>query len=318
VATASPDLQIAAPAAFEIEESQLGARAEAPNRRSRDARWSPALKDLLLHIDGYPAPTAQSAIDQAVAFAAALDARVSALAVAVLFDAPGLATLLGLRSALDEEQRRSAQACEEALAYFRQRAGSAGVLGQALLAPAPLNAAGDLIAERARTRDLCLVPLGAALDGQGEVAQAVVFAAGRPALVFHPDAAPLAAAPMANIVLAWDNSRAAARAMADAMPLLEKSGRVRVLTVLGDKAGAQPGCGADAVRHLTARGVNARAEEIEVSGSAHAALEAYLERTRCDLLVMGAFGKSNIRDFVLGGLTEHVLASPKVAVLLSH
>ena len=76
------------------------------------------MRDLLLHIDGYPAPTSTLASEQAIALAASLRAQLSALAIAAEFDPSHLAGVLGLRDAIAEERKRSADACELALAHF--------------------------------------------------------------------------------------------------------------------------------------------------------------------------------------------------------
>jgi nucleotide-binding universal stress UspA family protein len=95
--------------------------------------------------------------------------------------------------------------------------------------------------------------------------------------------------------------------------------QVRVVTVLNDKPDAQSGLGDDAVRHLKAHGVNALADEIDGKGrKIGEVLESYVQEQNSDLLVMGAYGHSRFREFVLGGATAHLMRDPKFPLFLSH
>ena len=94
---------------------------------------------------------------------------------------------------------------------------------------------------------------------------------------------------------------------------------VRVLTVVNDKPDARSGVGVDVVRHLKAHGVNAMADEVEADNRRIGrVLEEYAADCRSDLLVMGAYGRSRVREFILGGATEHMLRDPKVPLFLAH
>lgn len=121
------------------------------------------------------------------------------------------------------------------------------------------------------------------------------------------------------VVLAWDNSRSAARALADALPLLVKAREVRVFTVVNDKPLACAGAGRDAVRHLLAHGVKAVVDEVDGQGRPIGqVLDAYVGEHHADLLVMGGYGRSRVREFILGGATEHMLSGSRAPLFLSH
>lgn len=210
-------------------------------------------------------------------------------------------------------------ACQAGLELFRSLAQAAGVLGQVLLERADLYLLSDRVAMRARTRDLCIVPLAGPYDGQVEVVESVIFNSGRPALVFRPGEASLSPLRPASVVVAWDGGRWAARAMADALPILRLAGQVRVLTVLNDKPSTAKGACAEAVRHLRTHGVTAVADEVEANGRPIGdVLDTYLAQHQPNLLVMGAYGHTRLREFVLGGATEHVLRKPTAPLFLSH
>ncbi|MDP3405168.1 MAG: universal stress protein [Brevundimonas sp.] len=281
-----------------------------------------SLRDILLQIDTYPDPTSSEAIDQAVRFAASMGGTLSAVAVEVMIKAPNnrLANyLIGLGQLAREEEQKSRQFCVTALEDFRVRAGAAGVLGDVIHLRDDVYDVGATVAQRARTRDLCLVPVLDQYDGQRAVIEAVVFGAGRPVLTYRPGIADLPGAGPDLVVLAWDGTRTSARAMAGSLGVLQKARKVRVLTVTGEKPTATAGLGEDAQRHLVAHGVNAVVDEVDAGGRAIGRVfDDYLERQGADLFVMGAYGRSRAREFILGGATEHMLKAPKVPLMLSH
>lgn len=280
------------------------------------------MKDVLLHLDSYPDPTPTQAIDQAVGFAALLDSRLSAMTVQALIRPPSnpLANaLIGIAAMAAEEQAKSARCCKEMSAHFELKAKALGVFESVVVTQAELPFIGPQVAAYAKTRDACIVPIANDGDGQRGVAETLVFESGRPAILFQPGVADLPQKGLGKVVLAWDNSRTAARAMADALPLLQRAAKVKLLTVINEKATATAGVGRDALRHLTLHGVNAEVEEIDSNGkSIGATLDGYLASAPCDLLVMGAYGKSRVREFILGGATAHVLAKMKTPLFLVH
>lgn len=280
------------------------------------------MRDILLQLDSYPEATPAEAIDQAVRFTSALGGVVSALAVEVDIRAPRnrLADhLIGLTQLAEAEELKSRRACTAALETFSTLAAKAGVLGEALHGKAGLYGVGAYVAERSRTRDLCIVPVVDLLDGQRSVVEAVVFGSGRPVLTFRPGASDLSGEGLGSVVLAWDGTRTAARAMADALPVLCKAREVRVLTVTNEKPSAHAGLGKDVLRHLAAHGVNAVIDEVDAGGRRIGkVLGDYLAEQQSDLLVMGAYGRSRAREFILGGATEHMLQNPGTPILLSH
>ncbi|HWV83191.1 MAG TPA: universal stress protein [Hyphomicrobiaceae bacterium] len=125
-----------------------------------------------------------------------------------------------------------------------------------------------------------------------------------------------------RVVVAWNNSREAARAAFDALPLLQKAQEVTVLSVeepskpevTSDIAGAE--IGATLARH----GIKANVQQVKPSARGDAGVEllAQVAAHRADLLVMGCFGRSRLREFVLGGASRHVLHNATVPVLMGH
>ncbi|MGE5565876.1 MAG: universal stress protein [Parcubacteria group bacterium] len=279
------------------------------------------MKDILLYIDTYPDPTPDEAIDQAIALAAGLGATISALAVQVDIHAPNnrLAEyLIHLTNLTEEAEAQSLTSCRQKLAHFSEKAEEAGVMGEALTGRADMYLVAEYVATRARTRDLCIIPAFDTTDGQRALAEAAIFGSGRPVVTFRNNAA-LPAAGLGMVAVAWDGSRCAARALADALPLLAKAKSVRVVTVTGEKPSAVSGMGAEVVRHLTAHQIGAVVDDVDCKGRRIGpALVDHLDRIGADLLVMGAYGHSRVREFVLGGATAHMLHGLKIPLFLSH
>jgi nucleotide-binding universal stress UspA family protein len=280
------------------------------------------MRDILLQIDTYTQPTPTVAIDQAVTFAKSLGVQLSALATHIDIRVPPnwlAERLLHVSQLAETEESKSLENARAALSHFGSVAKAAGCFGEAVIARADLHATGACIAAHARTRDLCIVPVEARGDAQRLVAEDVVFGAGRPVLVFNPDHAPLTSKTLERVAVLWDASRCAARAVADAIPVLAKAQDVRVVTMVGEKAAAVSGLSADLVRHLKAYGIAAQTDEVHAAHRRIGSLiEGYVEEKAPTLLVMGAYGNSKMKEFVLGGATEHVLNHLRAPALLSH
>jgi nucleotide-binding universal stress UspA family protein len=144
----------------------------------------------------------------------------------------------------------------------------------------------------------------------------LVLGSGRPVLVVPY--APLAGRCGQRIAIAWDGGREASRAVADAMPLLRRAERVAVL--LGDSDDrARAG---ELIRgHLERNGIAADIAPVDAGAHDHdagAALLAEVDAWNADLIVMGAYGRSRVRELVLGGATRHVLHHLPIPALMSH
>jgi nucleotide-binding universal stress UspA family protein len=124
--------------------------------------------------------------------------------------------------------------------------------------------------------------------------------------------------PARRAIVAWDGSACAARAVRDALPLLARIDSVEVLSVLGEKdIGAE--AGSHIAHHLArhCREVVVKVLPVGQSGGA-ATLQERAMLTEADMIVMGGYGHSRLREFVLGGATRDTLARTDIPTLLSH
>jgi nucleotide-binding universal stress UspA family protein len=122
-----------------------------------------------------------------------------------------------------------------------------------------------------------------------------------------------------TVVVAWDFSRPAARAVADALPILEKAKHVLVVTVTNEKVIDTKLSGAELAKHLARHGVDVVLDTVDAAGRGIGdVLESYVTSRNADVLVMGAYGHSRIREFILGGATQSMLSQPPLPIVFSH
>ena len=281
-----------------------------------------AFKDALLQLSSYPEPTPVAAIEQAVGFAAALGARISALTFNIEIPSPSnvLANaLLDIPGMVAAERQKSVANARNLVSVFESVATKRGVPHGHLIESSTTSQLAAIATEHARMHDVTMIPIGEEVGLQQYVAECVIFGSGRPTIVL-PEAPKIRRPLSLEVVgVAWDFSRPAARAIADAMPILERAKTVRVVTITREKTIDTKRSGAELMKHLAFHGIEVVLEEEEAAGrSIGQALEDYATAREIDLLVMGAYGHSRLRDFILGGATKTVIAHPPLPVLLSH
>jgi nucleotide-binding universal stress UspA family protein len=174
----------------------------------------------------------------------------------------------------------------------------------------------DKVSDLARYHDLTVLGVGshdAALRG---TAEEVIFAAGRPILLVPED---LDVTEYGSVAIAWDGSRVAARAVGDAMSFLGKATAATILCVTDEKALPNRDVGIRLAEYLGQHEIKAGVENL-VTGDLTIAetLQTHALGIGAGLLVMGGFGHSRLREFVLGGATAGILRDLCMPVLISH
>ena len=278
------------------------------------------MRDLLVLLDeGTAQPTLEAAADLAVRMKAAVTALGlrprRPLPGFVAAELPGdmLESIKSRDRAAAEEQRRSAEAValRHGVAFTWQDLGAD--------APGAIETVGIA----ARYADLLLVgqpPLeGSDESGRADLVQTLLVGTGRPVLLV-----PAVGAPQGfgrRVLVAWDGGREAARAVADALPLLRAAEQVEVVTVDAAKrfsiVEAEPGTAITA--HLVRHGV--KASLARLTRGPLSVADLLLNRAADhgqDLLVMGAYAHSRLRDLVLGGVTRHMLKHMTLPVFTAH
>jgi nucleotide-binding universal stress UspA family protein len=171
----------------------------------------------------------------------------------------------------------------------------------------------------ARMHDVTIVPLMPSDQFCQCDPETLLFESGRPVFVLPLEFNRAKSDGIGTVAVAWDFSGPAARALSDALPILRTAESVRVVTIDNEKP-IEPGASGEELRRfLGRRGVTAMLERYDAAGrKIGAALNDYVKQHGIDLLVMGGYGHSRVREFVLGGATASMLSNPPVPVLLSH
>lgn len=281
-----------------------------------------SFRDLLLTALTYPDATPDRAIRSGAALARRLGGRLTMLSVRV--DLPQLHNplanaLLDLDRLSALEEARSLAAARTAETFARIAADEFGIAAETETACARLYEEAETIARAARTRDLTLISIGPAVLADRALAETTLFGSGRP-IVVYPEAVEVEPGDrFGRVAIAWDGSRAAARAVADSLPVLRTAREVRIFTALGDKPEAVKDAAAPLVRHLRDHDIAAKIDErVDHDRSIGGRVAEYVGEVQPDLLVMGGYGHARLREFILGGATQSVLETPPCPVLLSH
>jgi len=122
-----------------------------------------------------------------------------------------------------------------------------------------------------------------------------------------------------RVMVCWDASRAAARAVADALPFLERAKAIDVVIVASERPKSDEIPGADIGQHLARHGLAVEVKRIVATDTDVAnTLLSHAADISADFIVMGGYGHSRLREFILGGVTRGILASMTVPALMSH
>jgi nucleotide-binding universal stress UspA family protein len=149
------------------------------------------------------------------------------------------------------------------------------------------------------------------------IAEAALFESGRPVIVVpYIQKGPFK---LDQVMVCWDGSRAAARAIGDAVPLLKQSKRVEIVIVANERGKEDEIAGADLGEHLARHDLNVEVKRT-VLGDIDVAdiLLSHAADSGADFMVMGGYGHSRLREFVLGGVTRSIFRTMTVPVLMAH
>src|SRR5471032_2187238 len=274
------------------------------------------IKDIVVNLGlGERDPAGDFAITVADTFEAHL------LGVAFSYDPIIPGTVMGgIPPEFIESQRsESEKKARAALAHFEQAAKRAGVSYEARTINASIGGAAERLGHLARRFDL-------AIAGQPErdraaaaevVDEGVLFESGRP-VIFVPFIQK-AGLKLDRVMVCWDGSRAATRAVADSIPLLQKAKLVEIVLVASKGFKADEAPGTDLAKHLARHGLDVNLKritspDIDVAST----ILSYVADSNADMIVMGGYGHSRLREFVLGGVTRSILETMTVPAFMSH
>lgn len=254
-------------------------------------------------------------------FAISLGSMFGAHLSAVVFAYKMPAAAMGdgfVAPSFDDWETERRQEAEQAREEFERRAKLAGTVFDCRILSDDVEDAALIFSEIARNYDLSVIAQAGPDAGMPETLaiETTLFGSGRPVLVvpyIHTEAINLD-----RVMVCWDGSRNAARAVGDALPLLQRAKKIAVVTI-EQKEQRTSLKGARIADHLARHKLDVDLKAIVAPDTDVAnVILSHAADTGANLIVMGGYGHTRIREFVLGGATRGILSSMTVPVLMSH
>jgi nucleotide-binding universal stress UspA family protein len=267
------------------------------------------------HDNEQPHPVAAS--EWAAALAAQAGAHLAAVTATQHHNVSNVMGASLVSNVVGDQNRKLTAAATERAEALRAAARAAGVDADVATLSATYPDIRAALVAKARLYDV--VVADAAPDASSmarELLTDMIFHSARPIIIVPQS---VNAPDLDHVVLGWDGTAPAARALADAMPLLRAARSVDVVNVRGDKELSEIAKAAALVPHLLRHGIGAQACEIRLNGGdAGQTLLHHAVSTHAGLLVMGAYAHSRFRQMVFGGVTSALLKDCPVPLLMSH
>ena len=274
------------------------------------------LKDIIVNLGlGARDPAGDFAVSIAETFAAHV------LGVAFVYDPEIPGTVIGgIPTEIIEPLRaKSESQAQTAVTRFDKAASRAGVSAETLKINGSIASAADQLGKLARRFDLGIIgqPERESFAPDEVLAESLLFESGRPVIIVPY--IQKQGLKLDRVLLCWDGTRAATRAIADAMQFLEKAKQVEIVMVTNDRGKGSGIPGADLAAHLARHDIKVEtrpltAGDIDVANT----ILSHAADSGADMIVMGGYGHSRLREFVLGGVTRGILATMTVPTLMSH
>jgi nucleotide-binding universal stress UspA family protein len=274
------------------------------------------IKDVVVNL---PVDRQPVAADYAISVAEAFDAHISGIAFA--YEPVVAPTVMGgIRSDwIDAQREESAKAAQTAISRFEEAAKRSGLSAQHRMLASTVGGAADLFGRIARRFDLSVI-------GQTEpdrpapeelIIESALFDSGRPVIVVPY--IQKRGLKLDRVIICWDGGRTATRAIADSLPFLKRARAVDVVIVATGRSNSDEIPGADIGHHLSRHGLKVEVKRIVAPDTdVPNSILSYAADSAADFLVMGGYGHSRLREFVLGGATRGILSSMTVPALMSH
>jgi nucleotide-binding universal stress UspA family protein len=274
------------------------------------------IKDIVVSLSvGKPRDVAG---DFAISVATAFEAHLSGVAVAYEPVVGGMLMPVPDASFLEAFRTENSQAAERAKREFDAAARRAGLSSDSIAYPATADEAARRFGEIARDYDLSVLAQAEPDDDVAETLaiEAALFNSGRPVLVVpYVQSSGLK---LDRVVVCWDGSRNAARAVGDAMPLLRRAGIIEIITIERHERRNEL-AGARIAAHLARHGLKVELKPIVgIDSDVAATILSHAADNAADLVVMGGYGHSRLREFILGGATNGMLRAMTVPTLMAH
>lgn len=276
-----------------------------------------AIKKIIVHVDNTVA--CENRIDTAIELAIQHDAELTSIYVIPSYPMPTYYEAqisLEILAEVDKSARKSARQAQH---RYEKMAADAGLATSTIIEEGNLI---SVLSKHARYADLILLGQDDEDDplSLGEaLADNIVLEGGTPCLVIPRKSTREQMGK--RVLVAWNASREAARVIKDALPVLKRAESIELLSIDSDALEVDENCdqGKDILAYLTRHGIAAEHYiERNKDLSPGDAILARVSETEADMIVMGAYGHSRLRETILGGATRKILKQMTVPVFISH
>lgn len=276
-----------------------------------------SIKSVLLALIAGDGDKPQGAIDYAITLAAEHRAHLSVIVGAIKVPVVVYSGVAEVQAIVTDENDNRSHAADDAAETIRRLAQANGVSASVDVVTDAIDPLFGRIGKRARLHDISVCGRPRPNDVWAtELAETLLLSSGRPAIL-APDGFDPARASK-SIVLAWDGSAAAARAVGSAMDFIDGAGQVEIVAVSGDRHADDIVAGADLAPMLAHHGVKVTVTNLPYSRNVGKTIVEHAQNTRASLIVMGAYAHSRLKQMVLGGTTTTMLQYSPVPILMAH
>lgn len=275
-------------------------------------------KTILVHLSDEK--TFEPMLEVACNLARRFEAHLIGLFVVPTFVPPSAVEVPYSSELLEVNRKAQRQIAARIKTAFEATVANQSFVGEWRCADGAGRSVGEVVFEQARCVDLTILRQGGAEDSysQNDVIERTAFESGHPVLIV-PTAGRFPTIG-SKVLLAWNGRREATRAVWDALPLLQSAEQVHVLTVNPQKVAASADLpGSELAATLSRHGVNCEtAHTITSELGVGDIMLNYTAENAIDLIVMGCYGHSRLRELVFGGATKNILEHMTAPVLMSH
>jgi nucleotide-binding universal stress UspA family protein len=261
----------------------------------------------------------RAALDQAIAIArenkAHLAVTIAAAQISVPYSPVGAWFASPMVNDLNHQTMTKA---EDVAVDARAKAMAAGITADVQVIFDHVDKVPEKAIQAARLSDLIIVDQSRGrLDTTGILFEAALFHTGRPLIVASPRKPVFTS--VRYVTIAWDGSAHAARAVGDAVSLFQDIEMAHIISISGEKDLSSMAPGADLAASLARKGLKATVETIDCKGATvGSVLDTYAARQGSDLLIMGGYGQSRLREFIFGGATIELTQSSIVSLFMAY
>jgi nucleotide-binding universal stress UspA family protein len=276
-----------------------------------------SIKSVLLALIAGDGDKPRGAIDYAIALAAEKGAHLSVIVGAIKVPVVVYSGVAEVQAIVTDENDNRTHNADDLCQSIRNLAQTAGVAASVEVVTDAIDPLFSRIGKRARLHDISVCGRPRSSDVWAtELSETLLLSSGRPAIL-APDGFDAARSSNA-VVIAWDGSAVAARAIGSAMPFIDKAGQVEIVSVLGDRHADDLVAGADLAPMLAHHGVKVTVTNLPYSRNVGKTIVEHAQNVRAGMIVMGAYAHSRLKQMVLGGTTTTMLQYSPVPILMAH